>query len=226
MDGETALSRAAFLQMVERCLPREGRPPFDVLPWDPAVHPVFFVHRVAGLDPGAYVLVRDPGARALLEATLPGDPSWREVEDAPGVPLFRLRAGDLRGDAAAVSCDQGIAGNGAFAVAMLARFDQLEARGPWFYRALHWEAGALGQVLYLEAEAAGVQGTGIGCFFDEGTHELLGMTPGALRVVYHFTVGGGVHDPRLQTLPAYPARSVDQEGEGEEGDAGEPLGGA
>ena len=51
---------------------------------------------------------------------------------------------------------------------MLAEFDaSLEQYGPWFYPRLFWECGAIGQVLYLEAEALGLRGTGIGCFFDE-----------------------------------------------------------
>ena len=33
----------------------------------------------------------------------------------------------------------------------------------------------IGQVLYLEAEAAGARGTGIGCFYDDAVHELLGL---------------------------------------------------
>ena len=33
----------------------------------------------------------------------------------------------------------------------------------------------IGQVLYLEAEAVGLRGTGIGCFFDDGMHSLLGL---------------------------------------------------
>ncbi|MCB0239737.1 MAG: nitroreductase family protein, partial [Anaerolineae bacterium] len=87
----------------------------------------------------------------------------------------------------------------------------LRRYGPWFYRRLHWEAGAIGQMLYLEAEAAGLRATGIGCFFDDSMHQVLGL-PGyrtagqpSLRyqTVYHFTVGGPVEDTRLRTLPAY-----------------------
>lgn len=35
------------------------------------------------------------------------------------------------------------------------------------YPRLFWETGVLGQVLYLEAHAAGLSATGIGCFFDD-----------------------------------------------------------
>jgi hypothetical protein len=84
-------------------------------------------------------------------------------------------------------------------LADLRNFDE----GPWWYRRLHWEAGVLGQVLYMEAEAAGVRGTGIGCFFDDVVHETLGLGDGRFRDLYHFTVGGAVEDRRLATRPGY-----------------------
>jgi hypothetical protein len=120
------------------------------------------------------------------------------------LPLTRRRAVDTKATAQSISCQQAIAADGCFAVAMLAEFDpSLSAFGAWFYRALHWESGLVGQVLYLAAERAGVRATGIGCFFDPLTHDALGIQPGALRVVYHFTVGGPLDDARLQTLDAY-----------------------
>ena len=61
----------------------------------------------------------------------------------------------------------------------------------------------LGHVLYLEAEAAGVRATGIGCFFDDEMHALLGISDYSWQSLYHFTVGGPVDDPRLSTLPPY-----------------------
>jgi len=38
----------------------------------------------------------------------------------------------------------------------------IKTRGPWWYRRLFWEAGVLGQVLYLERRPPVVRGTGIG----------------------------------------------------------------
>jgi hypothetical protein len=60
-------------------------------------------------------------------------------------------------------------------------------------------------VLYLEAEAAGVRSTGMGCYFDDVVHQLLGidLSNDAWQSLYHFTVGGAVDDDRLTTLPAY-----------------------
>jgi hypothetical protein len=65
----------------------------------------------------------------------------------------------------------------------------------------------LGHCLTLEAEAAGWRGTGIGCFFDDAVHEVLGLALGETnaryQVVYHFALGIPVDDARLTTLPAY-----------------------
>jgi hypothetical protein len=62
----------------------------------------------------------------------------------------------------------------------------------------------VGQVLYLEAEAAGVRGTGIGCFYDDPVHNVLGVRGHAFQSLYHFTVGRQVDDSRLTSEPGYP----------------------
>jgi hypothetical protein len=118
--------------------------------------------------------------------------------------LFKLADGDFREQAQLVSCHQEIAADGAFSLGMIAEFDEsIRAKGASWYRRLFWESGLLGQVLYLEAEAAGVRGTGIGCYFDDTFHELLGLHGDCFQSLYHFTVGGPVDDPRLMTLSAY-----------------------
>jgi hypothetical protein len=86
---------------------------------------------------------------------------------------------------------------------MLAEFDQALAEGGWLNRRLFWEAGMIGQVLYLEAEAAGLRGTGIGCYFDDAVHEVCGLSGTTLQSLYHFTLGGARTDRRIQTLPPY-----------------------
>ncbi|HSN75417.1 MAG TPA: SagB/ThcOx family dehydrogenase [Anaerolineae bacterium] len=211
MDGLTSISRATFYAMLQRLLP--GQPPYTALPWRPAIHLALFVHRVADLASGLYLLVRDPAQREPLRTALNPDFVWQRPPDCPeGLDLSLLAAGDMRAAAQGVSCGQEIAANGAFAVGMLAEFsERLTQHGSWFYRRLHWEAGAIGQVLYLETEAAGLRGTGIGCFFDDSMHTLLGLAGYRTRgqpdtryqTLYHFTVGGPVDDPRLRTLAPY-----------------------
>jgi hypothetical protein len=51
---------------------------------------------------------------------------------------------------------QATAADGFFSLGMLAEFaEPIRRHGDWFYRALFWEAGLVGQVLYLEAKAWG-----------------------------------------------------------------------
>jgi len=52
-------------------------------------------------------------------------------------------------------------------------------------------------------EAHGIRGTGIGCFFDDAVHEILGFTDNQYQSLYHFTIGKPAEDPRLTTYPPY-----------------------
>jgi len=122
------------------------------------------------------------------------------------LPLHLLEAGDTRRLATQLCCHQNIAGDGAFSLGMIAEYQEaLFTHGAWFYRQLFWESGLIGQVLYLEAEAADVRATGIGCFFDDPVHRVFGLDNLAFQSIYHFTVGGSVDDQRLTTLAPYAA---------------------
>jgi hypothetical protein len=121
----------------------------------------------------------------------------------PDLPLYLLETGDAREAATIVSCRQEIAGDGAFSLGMLAALEAALDTGAWTYPRCYWEAGLIGQMLYLEAEAGGVRGTGIGCFFDDAVHQLLGISSHVWQSIYHFTVGGALEDTRLRTLHPY-----------------------
>ena len=204
MDGTTPASSVAFFEMMQGLMPRAGALPWDVLSGTPAVHPVVFVHRVEGLAPGLYVLDRGSSDPTVFRALLSGLPRWQRPEQAPAtLDLFLLEEGDARSFATFSSCRQTIAGDSAFSVAMLGLFAESLAAAPWLYRRLFWEAGVVGHALYMEAEAHGLRGTGIGCFFDDVVHETLGLGGDRLKDLYHFTVGGAIDDPRLTTRPGY-----------------------
>ena len=210
-DGRTSISAATFFHILQRVMPRVERPqlqrpmPWDVLPWDPAIHLMLFVHRGGGLEAGLYMLARDPNKLPFLQQSMNPELEWTPAPGCPNdLPLFWLLQGDAQRLAAQVSCQQGIAGDSAFSLGMLAEFEgRLRQGGAWWYPRLFWEAGVVGQVLYLEAEAAGVRGTGIGCFFDDPVHEVVGIKDLSIQSLYHFTVGGPVDDQRLMTLPPY-----------------------
>ncbi len=200
-DGHATLDRATFLGMLARVLP-VAAPPWDSVWWTPRVHLVLFVHRVDDVEPGVYVLMRDPQVLDRLRAACRPELAWEQADES--LPLWRLSRQDARAMAARLSCNQAIAADSYFSLGMLADFSEsLQEYGPSFYRQLFSETGIVGQTLYLEAEAAGARATGIGCFFDDGVHELLGITGHAFQSLYHFTVGQAVDDSRLTTEPGY-----------------------
>jgi len=205
MDGKTSISRNQFYLMMDRVLPRFDRAPWCALGPPVFVHLGLFVHLVEGLTPGLYVLVRQQDRVAELRACMHAEYGWSKPEGCPEhLPLYHLMSGDARRVAGEISCGQQIAAGGAFSLGMFASFEgALRHYGPWIYRRLFWETGVIGQVLYLEAEAVGLRATGIGCFFDDAMHELLGFADRKYQSLYHFTVGGPVEDERLVTLEAY-----------------------
>ncbi len=198
---------ADFVRLLTLCMPRAQRAPFDIFPYAPAVNLLIFVHQVGELAPGLYMLVRSDELLEDLKANCHTEGLlWQPVEQVPDLPLFALSAGqDMRKTASQLSCYQGIAGHSAFSLGMLAPLDTvMDAEGAWAYRRLFWEAGILGQLLYLEAGAANLSGTGIGCYFDDHVHDLLGLAhEGNWQSLYHFTVGKAREDQRLTTLSGY-----------------------
>jgi len=215
-DPRCSLAKTAFYRMLDAVLPRRQ------LPWSgqtspTRIHLLLFVLRVDGLPSGLYLLPRTPAAAIQLPAAL--QPDDRRFADAcpvidfdPECPahigliqLARMDLQALQRLARSLSCHQDIASTSAFSLGMLGEFEAATVDGHG-YRELLREAGLVGQVLYLEAEAAGVRGTGIGCFFDDPVHQLLGLAGEKYQSVYHFTVGTPIADDRIETGPPYPQR--------------------
>ena len=169
------------------------------------VHPVVFLHRIIGLEPGLAILVRHRDEEPALRTAITRAENWERLPGCPEeLPLYRLMTCELGQLARAIHCHQDIAADGALVTSMIGSLDaELERFGASAWRYLHWEAGAVGQLLYLEAEALELSATGIGCFFDQAVHKLLGLTGTQFRMLYGTAIGRAVHDPRIQTLPAY-----------------------
>ncbi len=111
-----------------------------------------YIHRVRGCEPGIY--------------------RW----DRKSRSLEQLRRENVERQAAYLSLEQPLAGNACFAMSMVADL----ARAPRVfgnrgYRYIHYEAGAIGQRLYLGAEALNWNATGIGAFYDDEVHRYLGF---------------------------------------------------
>lgn len=221
MDGVTTMERETFYQVLSHCLPsgceagkkqrKQLSLPFRALPWDAEVHAALFVHRVEGLPQGLYFLVRNDDHYGELKKAMNPDFVWTKPEGCPDdLPLYELLRSDCRRLAKQLSCHQDIASDGCFSLGMLARMEStLREKDVWMYPRLFWETGVLGQVLYLESHAVGISATGIGCFFDDPVHQLLGLKGSTFQSLYHFTVGAPVLDKRIMSLPAYPGPDVD-----------------
>ena len=198
-DG--SISRQDFLEILEKTLPRSDRAPFDWGHLPVSTHLILFVHAVQRLPSGLYALIRCEQDLESLKDKCQPDFQWSKSDDR--LPLYLLEEGNFRQTATMLSCHQSIAGESAFSLGMLARFRQNIETAPYRYRWLFWEAGIIGQILYLEAEAHGMRGTGIGCYFDDAVHDLLGLKENSFQSMYHFTVGMPIEDDRLTTLPPY-----------------------
>jgi SagB-type dehydrogenase family enzyme len=134
-----------------------------------------YVHRVEDLAPGVYRY-------------------WPEHAE-----LEKIKQGDQRLVAAALSLGQDLAANACVAFSMIGDFENAaRSYGDRGYRYVHFEAGAIGQRMYLAAEALSLRATGIGAFFDEEVQRYLSLNSEQGQVVYHFAVGHPVPDPRLE----------------------------
>jgi SagB-type dehydrogenase family enzyme len=111
-----------------------------------------YVHCVSGCDPGVY---RWNGGSGSLE---------------------QLHRGNVERVAAFLSLEQTLAGNSCFTISMVADLARAaQTFGNRGYRYMYFEAGAIGQRLYLGAETLGWNATGIGAFYDDDVHRYLGF---------------------------------------------------
>ncbi|MEW5769480.1 MAG: nitroreductase family protein [Pseudomonadota bacterium] len=200
-DGRAVLAAEAFRRILASLLPSPRSPVWRMWTAAPRVHPVLLVHRVEGLAAGLYVLPRSEAGLTGLGEAMRREFAWEPAHAE--LPLYRLVSARAERTARTISCHQDIAAMSAFTLMFVAEFDAPLAENPAAYRHLHWEAGMLGHCATLEAEAAGWRGTGIGCFFDDADHEVLGLTDTRWQVLYHYAIGMALDDPRLTTLAAY-----------------------
>ena len=165
-----------------------------------ATHLVLFVNRVKECESGLYILVRNKRDLEDLKSLTKSEFLWKKTDLEN---LYFLQKADFKQISKEISCNQDIASDGAFSLGMLSNFSQqLHDNGAHRYKELYWECGAIGQQLYLEATSLGLSGTGIGCFLDDDMHRVLGLHDNRFQILYHFTVGRGYVDSRIQTRPA------------------------
>jgi SagB-type dehydrogenase family enzyme len=205
LDRRGTMGSDAFYHMLGRLLPSRFASPWDALGAGPLVDLHLMVHRVEGLDPGLYTLARRPDGRDALSRAMNPEYAWQHPEGCPEwLPLSLNLPMDLTDLAEGLSCGQAMASDAIFSLGMTADIEgALNRFGAPIYRRLYQEAGMIGQVLYLEAEASGLRGCGIGCYFDDGVHKLLGSDKDTgPQSLYHFVVGKNVPERGSELLPA------------------------
>ncbi len=162
------IKKEDFLDILDKTLPRK-MPPFDV-GIAGKIDFLVFVNRVDGIASGLYFFKRDENKLTLIEK------------------------GDFSKVAKLINCNQDLGENSAFTLSMVV--DKKEIKSDYHYKMAMFEAGMIGQILYLEAEAKNLRGCGIGCFFDDLiTIEML-QNPNLLAL-YSFSIGEPIVDERI-----------------------------
>lgn len=204
MDNSAYMEKETFYAMLQKTLP-QNNPIFNPLAFGFFTHLLLFVNRVKDLLPGLYIFLRNPEENERLKAAIMPDFLWIKPKDCPSdLELYMLMEENLHHFAAQLSCAQRKAADACFTACMLSEFEKpLNRFGAWIYSYLFWECGVLGQLLYLEAEANGLRGCGIGCFFDDPLHETIGLKGLEYQDLYHFAIGYPLQEIGVITLPAY-----------------------
>lgn len=203
-NPQASIGAETFYRLLDACRPRPGTGPWDLQQGQSRLHLLLFVHRVEGLPPGLYLLAADPSVVADLRAQMRPEFVWESPPGCPqGLPCYRLVSADAKQAAMRLGCHQQICAQSAFALAMLGEFEAALAQSPDGHDLLYREAGRLGQALYLHAEAEGLGSSGIGCYFDDPIHALIGLQDQRLQTVYMFTVGPARPELGVRDEPAY-----------------------
>lgn len=197
-DTHYVMPKEIFFSLLAQLQPSE-QAPWQSLSTPQHINLIFFIHRVEGLAAGIYLLPSVSRLSQILQSALNHHFQCEPVEGSPLQLLATATPAELHRITRSLHCHQDIAATSCFSIGMLAEFDETIRANPAVYRALYREAGLIGQVLYLQAEAHGLRGTGIGCYFDDSVHELLGLKSDTFKSMYHFTVGLPLEDARIET---------------------------
>ncbi len=200
-DCKTYITKNQLISILDKTIPRYNHAPFDAEIIEPSTHLLLFIHRVKDLKEGLYFLIRNPKHLDSIKTSSNPKFKWSSITEL--LPLYLLKEGNYQEEAINICCNQSIAGDCTFTVAMLSKFSDNIRQGNELYRHLFWEAGMIGQVLYLEAEANKLRGTGIGCYFDDAIHDIMGLTGYAYQCLYQFAIGGYIEKAQLKTIPPY-----------------------
>ena len=175
---------------------------YEIISHESFVSFVIFVNSVQNLESGLYFFSRNERHLEEAKTLMKESFSFEKVDEKR--ELYLLNRGYFSTIAKTISCNQHIAKDGAFSIAMLCEFSKpINQYGAQMYKELYYECGSIGQQLYLEATSIDLHATGIGCFLDDSMHSLLGLTNNLYQSLYHFTIGRALIDERITTSEPY-----------------------
>ncbi|CAA6666824.1 unnamed protein product [Spirodela intermedia] len=201
MDPTYEMEAATFYNFLHRCLPT-GSPyppneqtaqdafPFVVLPWNSRMNAFIVVHRVKTLPKGLYCLARNEDHLGVLQRRTQSIFLWHQNNECVEMrlPLYALLPWDMAQRVAEIAFNEPVAVDGCFTMMIVGPFGEMDYEF-WLYPQFFWEAGVLGHLLSLDAEALGLCGRGIGSFFDNKAKELLTGESGFFQTIYLYSVG-------------------------------------
>ena len=168
------IKKTDFLDMLDKTLPR-NIPPFDTKALLGEINFVIFVNRVDGIQSGIYYFDRQKNELSLIEK------------------------GDFADAAKFINCMQDLGKDSAFTLSMV--IDKKNIKTDSDYKFAMMEAGMIGHILYLEAEAKNIRGCGIGCFFDDLVSVEI-LQDENILTLYGFSVGIPLVDERIIPIKA------------------------
>jgi len=172
------IDKRDLLDILDKTLPR-NIPPFNTNAHFNNIDIVMFINRVNGLESGIYYYSRNN----LLKH------NFTQIEER----LYLIEKGDFSEASKFINCTQDLGKQSSVSFSFVADFEKITKN--YHYKLTLQEAGMVGHIIYLEAEAKGIRGCGIGCFFDDLiNNEIL---DGKLQAVYNFTVGVPLIDERI-----------------------------
>ena len=172
------IDKKELLDMLDKTLPR-NLPPFNINAHFNNIDIILFINRVNGLESGIYYYSRNN----LLHH------NFIQIEDR----LYLIEKGDFSKASKFINCTQDLGEFSSVSFSFVADFKKITKN--YHYKLTLQEAGMIGHILYLEAEAKGIRGCGIGCFFDDLINDEI--LNGKLQAVYNFTIGVPLIDERI-----------------------------
>jgi len=179
-----------LFSMLERLQP--VAPPWDAIEWPPQCAPRAVISIGGGREHrGNPRNLRDPLVRDEWKASMRPEFLWEPKRPlGPANLRTLLHCPDrCRPHRQIAPCDQDIAEDGFFSLAMIARFELRSANGAkWFYRRLFWECGRSASAVSRSRSRRRPR-DGHRLLLREPVHDLLGLSGHAWQELYHFSMG-------------------------------------